>query len=162
MSRGSLKGSAHLSLVVVGDLLLEDLETLVDVGLNGFLRAGEDPDVLGLGEEVGVARVHNNHVLVVGVEDSVVTSGGIGEELDLSLGTVEGSNSCCAGDLIGLGVVLRVEDSDCSIRVDGIAGLLAVIGFPWHTGISGLLVPQSHVAWGGKVLLEGRSGALAN
>ena len=49
VSSGSLKGSADLGLIVVGDLLLEDLETLEDLSLNGFLRAGKDPDVFALG-----------------------------------------------------------------------------------------------------------------
>jgi len=40
-----------LALVVVGDLLLEDMETLEDEILNGLLRAGKDPDVFTLGEE---------------------------------------------------------------------------------------------------------------
>ena len=55
VSCGALKGSADLALVVVGDLLLEDLKTLEDVSLNWFLGAGEDPDILSLCEEVGVA-----------------------------------------------------------------------------------------------------------
>jgi len=80
----------------------------------------------------------------------------------MALGTVEGGNSCGTGDLVGLGIVLGVEHSSGSIGVDGIAGLLAVVGFPGHGGVSGLLVPQSHVALGAEVLLEGRGGALAN
>jgi hypothetical protein len=52
VSCGPLKGSADLALVVVGDLLLDDLKSLVDESFNGLLRAGQDPDVLGLGKQV--------------------------------------------------------------------------------------------------------------
>lgn len=143
---GTLLGSADLGLVVVRDLLLDDLETLVDQVLNGLLRAGEHPDVLSLSEKVGVAGVDDGDVLVIGVEDSVVTSGSIGEELDLALSTVEGGDSSSAGDLVGLGIVLGVEDSDSAVSVEGVASLLAVVGFPGHAGVSRLLVPQAHVA----------------
>ena len=91
----SLEGSTDLGLIVGGHLLLEDLETLVDKCLDGLLRAGEDPDVLGLSEKVAIARVNDGDVLVVGVENSVVAGGGEGEELDLALGTVEGGNGSC-------------------------------------------------------------------
>ena len=155
----TVEGSADLGLIVVGDLLLEDLEALVDGGLNGLLRAGEDPNILGLGEEELVAGVYNGDVRVVGVEHAVVTGGGVGEELYLALSTVEGGNGVCGGDLVLCGVVLAVQHSDCAIRVQAVASLLAIVGLPRHAGVSSLLVPKTHVLGGIEVLLEDRSRA---
>ena len=56
------------------------------------MGAGEDPHILSLGKKVLIARVNNRDILVVGVEDTVVTSGSIGEELDLALSTNKGGN----------------------------------------------------------------------
>ena len=157
-----MEGSADLSLVVSWYLLLKDVEGLVDDGLNGGLRAGENPHVLSLGNEVGVARVDEGDGLVIGVEDTVVTSGGKGEELDLTLGTVEGCDGLGRGDFILNWVVLTVKDSDSTISVEAVASLLAVIGFPWHGGISCLLVPEAQVLGGNEVLLEDGRGARAS
>ena len=159
---GSLESSADLSLVIAWHLLLDDLKSLVDESFNGLLRAGQDPDVLGLGKQVWVARVYDSEVLIVSIEHTVVTGGGIREELDLTLGSDEGGNGSSASHLVGLGVVLRVKNSDSTIGIDGVASLLAIVGFPRKVGFSGLLVPQSHVGLGLEVLLELRSGALAS
>ena len=151
-----MEGSADLGLIVSGDLLLEDVEGLEDDGLRGGLRAGENPHVLSLGDQVGVARVNEGDGVVIGVEDTVVTGGGEGEELDLTLGTVEGGDGLGRGDLILNWVVLTVEDGDGTISVEGVVSLLAVVGFPWHGGISCLLVPETHILGGIEVLLEDR------
>ena len=155
----ALLGHANLGLIVEGNLVLEDLESLHDVLLDSLLSTGKDPDVLGLSEKEGVARVDNSEIIVIGVKDSVVTSGGIGEELDLALSTVEGGNSSSVGDLVELGVVLGVQHTDGTVGVDVVASLLAVVGFPGHAAVSGCLMPQAHVGWGYEVLLEGGSGA---
>ena len=161
LAGGVVESSADLSLIVGGDLLLEDVETLEDVSLSSVLFTGEDPDVLSLSNQVGVARVDDGDVLVVGVEDTVVTSGGIGEELDLALSADEGSDGLGGGNLILNGVVLAVQNSDGSISVEGIVSLLAIVGFPRHGGVSCLLVPETHVLDGVEVLLENRCGARA-
>jgi len=148
-----------LGLVVLGHLLLDDLESLVDEGLDGLLGAGEDPDVLALGGEDGGAGVHDGDVLVVGVQHLVVTSGSVGEELDVALGSVEGGDGGGCLDLVGLGVVLRVQHGNGAVGIEGVASLLAVIGFPRHAGVSSLLVPEAHVGFGVEVGLEGGSGA---
>ena len=155
----SLEGSADLSLIIGGHLLLKDVEGLVDDGLNGGLRAGKNPNVLSLGNEVGVTGVDEGDGLVVGVEDTVVTSGGIGEELDLTLGTVEGGDGLGRADFVLNWVVLAVENSDGTISIEAVVSLLAIIGFPWHGGISCLLVPETHVLDGIEVHREDRRGA---
>ena len=154
-----MESSADLSLIVVGNLLLEDLESLVDVTFNGGLGSGEDPHVLGLGKEEGIARVDEGEVLVVGGEDAVVTGGSIGEELDLALSTVEGSDGVGSANNLLNWVELAVEDSDGAVGVGTVTSLLAVVGFPRHGGISGLLVPETQVSLGIEVGLEGRGGA---
>jgi hypothetical protein len=149
-------------LIVAWNLVADGLESREDQGVVNSHVAGEDPDVLGLGKVVVGAGVDDGEVGVVSVEDFVVTGGGVLEELNLALSTVEGGSGSGNLNLFGGGVVLSVLHGNSAVEVGAVAGLLAVIGFPGHAGVSCLLVPQSHVALGAEVLLEGRGGALAN
>lgn len=152
-------GDADLGLVVVGNASLEGLESGVDDGVAGVLLTGEDPDELVLGNIEISARVNDGEVLVVGVNDAVVTGGGVGEELDETVGTIEGSNSLSFIDDVGDGVVLGVENSNGAVLVEAVAGLLAIVGFPRHGGVTSLLPPEAHILGGIEGVLEGGGGA---
>ena len=80
-------GSSEVLGGVIASLSLNDLFNLsIEFGRDG-LFSGEDPDELVLlwGEELIAARVDNCEVLVISVEDLVVSSNE-GNEVDLALG----------------------------------------------------------------------------
>lgn len=150
-----------MSLVVLRKAGLEGLEGLIDDGLVGVSLAGQHPDVLALREVEAAARVNDRVAVVVGVQHLVVASWCVPEEAYGALGTLEGGHGGRILDLVSLGIVLRVVYSYGAVSVESITRLLAVVLLPGHALVACLLVPETHVAHGVEVCLEGRHGAAA-
>lgn len=148
-------------LIVAWNLVADGLESREDQGVVNSHVASKDPDVLGLGKVVVGAGVDDGEVGVVSVEDFVVTGGGVLEELNLALSTVEGGSGSGNLNLFGGGVVLSVLHGNSAVEVGAVAGLLAVIRLPRHASITSLLVPDAEVEGGVEVSLKSGGGALA-
>ena len=157
MARATLFGDPEVLGGVVSSFGLNDVSDLSIEFLWDGLFSGKDPDELVLlgSEEFIAAGVNDGEVLIISVEDLVVSSNE-GNEVDLALGSGSFAYglSILRADYAHWLVEFGVDDSNGVVTVKSIVSLVAVKEFVVEINVSGLFEPCANVLGDIEVLLD--------
>ena len=143
------------------DSLGKNWESFVYGLLRWVLFTGKDPNVVNLAKENIIASIDKGKGFVISCHDSVVSGGAEPEELNSALRTIAPGSAVSSYDLLGWVVELGVEDSEGTVSIDRVSGLLTVAVLEGRVLVLTNLEPGANIPSSIEILLERRGSALA-